>query len=76
MSDEGDKAADFQQAEIERSLAAHAARKRPDAARNCVDCNEELNTARRGIGACRCVDCQGDREKASRHFVRYGKDDL
>ncbi len=63
MADLADAAADLQAAEIASSLERHRAElagsRRVVA---CVDCREALTPARRAMGACRCVECQTEKE--------------
>jgi RNA polymerase-binding transcription factor DksA len=70
-ADEDDRAADFQQFEIDRALHAHATRAADvTTCTHCADCGEELNAGRMMLRARRCVDCQGDYEKRARHYAR------
>jgi hypothetical protein len=72
MADDADRAADLQAAEIAGALEKHRFAQLSGARRvvACVDCREELTPARRAMGACRCVDCQTDRETTALRYAR------
>lgn len=58
--DLGEQAAEYQQQEIDRALAAlkaRAAEQHPPRDR-CIECSEAIPAPRVAIGAERCIDCQ------------------
>ena len=71
MADDADRSVELQQAEIDSGVAAVVARLgQRRVAVVCIDCREILAPARRAMGACRCVECQADREAEA---LRYGR---
>lgn len=72
MADSADRAAELQQAEIDRGIAAAATARLTSTGRvaACIDCREPLTPARRAMGANRCVECKTDHEEEAR---RYGR---
>ena len=64
MSDDIDRAQEAQDI-LNREALDRALRSQPRHAPTveCIDCGETLNSVRRSIGACRCVECQTVFEK-------------
>lgn len=72
MADEADRAADLQQAEIDRALAAHARKVPGEGRHDCARCGEPISALRRRDGARLCMDCQVNAERALRGLGSRG----
>lgn len=71
MSDEIDRAQDIQASINEDAIARQLHKSKVTPTDYCVDCDDELSQFRKGIGACRCVDCQTIYEKSVAAIGRY-----
>ena len=70
MADIVDISSEYSEMLMELALKQHFKRVTTSKTKNCIDCDEPINSKRlsMNIGCVRCVDCQEHFEKRQKHF--------
>lgn len=76
MADDVDIAQGVNEFHQERSLAEVRAKVAPEThpdfdGKHCVECEDDIPPARLALGKVRCVQCQTDKEKHDKMFVKF-----